>query len=294
MLSMRELPTRCHRQTFPITTAKNFPEGLMIASLEKPQLELIRGTSPEGKIEESPHSKFAVEEIKHSNQAEFERLEEEERWLTAAYTAAGGALAVSVVIPEPVTKLGSLLAGTVAAGWVLKRIQKINSILRNAKELDKVFADQQIQVFTNIPVPDQGRADLFIKFPLPPKKALFLASLASSGKATVIFHEEKAALYIRNKKKWKPWQPDPIERSARQEYWLRHNRQAEMFGTASRDKYRAVVKLLVLTGETKIGQHSEPLYTQVGDQRVLLLQKRSSIYVLEESQLLPFIKAWLA
>jgi len=266
----------------------------MVACFDRPHLAQIDNTEAEGKIEESLIDGRVVATKQHDNQAEFKRLEEEDRWLDAAYTAAGGAMAASVVVPEPVTKLGSFLAGTVAAGLVLRRTQKINSILRNGKGIAETFADQQVQVFTDVSVPDQGRADLFIKFPLPPKKALFLVSLASLGKATVFFHEEKESLYIRDKKKWKPWKPDPIERAARQEYWLRQNRQAEMFGTSSRDKYRAVVKLLVITGETRIGQHSDSLYTQIGEQRALLLSRRSSMYVLEESQLLAFIKAWLA
>jgi hypothetical protein len=47
---------------------------------------MIKDKSLEGKIEKSPHLRFAVEEAKHSNQTEFERLEEEDRWLTAADT----------------------------------------------------------------------------------------------------------------------------------------------------------------------------------------------------------------
>lgn len=234
-------------------------------------------------------------EKQHDNQAEFKRLEEEDRWLIAAYTAAGSTLAASVVIPEPVSKLGSFLAGTVAARLVLKRTQKINSILRNGKALDEASTEQQIQIFTDLPVPDNGRLDLFVKFPLPPKKAIFAIALRSQGKGTVIYNEQKESLYIRSGSGgFKPWKPDHIERLALQEFWLRQNRQEELFGISSRDKNRSAVKLLVLTGQTKIGQHSDSLYTEVGAQRVLLLRRRSSIYVLEEAQLLPFIKAWLA
>lgn len=234
-------------------------------------------------------------ETKQDNQAEFDRLEKEDRWLTAAYTAAGGALAASVFIPEPVTRAGSFLAGTVGSRLVLKRTQKINSILRNGRALDEKFADQQIQISTDLPVPDNGRLDLFVRFPLPPKKAVFTIALRSQGKGTVIYNEQKESLYIRTGNGGlRPWKPDHIERLALQEFWLRKNRQKELFGTSARDKNRSAVKLLVVTGQTKVGQHSDSLYTAVGDQRVLLLRRRSSIYVLQEEQLLPFIQAWLA
>ncbi|MBD2402029.1 hypothetical protein [Leptolyngbya sp. FACHB-239] len=233
-------------------------------------------------------------ETKHDNQAEFRRLEEEDRWIMAAYAVAAGALTASVVIPELFLRTSSFLGGTIGSRFLLTRTQKVNSILRNGKALDEAFRDQEIQIFTDLPVPDHGRLDLFIKFPLPPKKTVFTIALRSQGKGTVFYNEQKEALYIRTGSSGlKPWKPDHIERLALQEFWLRMNRQAELFGTSSRDRNRSAVKLLVLTGQTRIGQHSDSLYTTVGDQRVLLLRRRSSIYVLEESQLLPFIKAWL-
>ena len=266
----------------------------MVACSQLSHLERIRGTTLEGRIEKFFENGFTVEST-HDNQAEFKRLEEEDRYLSGAYAATSGALAASIVIPEPVTKLGSLLVGTVGTNLVLKRTQKINNILRNGKALDEAFADQEIQIFTDLPVPDHGRLDLFIKFPLPPKKAIFTLALRSQGKGTIFYNEQKESLYIRTGSGGlKPWKPDHIERLALQEFWLRMNRQEELFGTSSRDRNRSAVKLLVVTGQTRIGQHSDSLYTEVGDQRVLLLRRRSSIYVLEESQLLPFIKAWLA
>lgn len=265
----------------------------MFADLD-PHLQAIKDASLQGKIEKSLEDGRVVETI-HDNQAEFRRLEEENRWLIPAYTAAGGAWAASVIIPEPVTKLGSFLVGTVGANLVLKRTEKVNSILRNGRALDEAFAAQQIQISTDLPVPDNGRLDLFVRFPLPPKKAVFTIALRSQGKGTVIYHEQKEALYIRTGNGgFKPWKPDHIERLALQEFWLRKNRQQELFGTSARDKNRSAVKLLVVTGQTKVGQHSDSLYTAVGDQRVLLLRRRSSIYVLKEEQLLPFIQAWLA
>ncbi len=235
-----------------------------------------------------------MEEIAYDNQAALQRLEEENSWLTTAYSAASSVVAGSVFIPEPVTKLGGFLTGMVGGSLLLKRTQKINSILRNAKALDEAFKEQQLQIFPDLPVPERGRLDMLLKFPVPPRKTLFAVALRSQGKATIFYHEQKQALYIRQYQGGlKLWKPDHIEQLALQEFWLRQNRQQELFGTSHRDRRRSVVKLLVLTGQTKLGQHNEELYTDIGDQRILLLQRRSSIYVLEEKQLLPFIKTWL-
>ncbi|HEY9872681.1 MAG TPA: hypothetical protein V6D12_04565, partial [Candidatus Obscuribacterales bacterium] len=57
---------------------------------------------------------------------------------------------------------------------------------------------------------------------------------------------------------------------------------------------RPIVKLLVLTGETRLGQHPEHLYVTVGQEKILLLKKRISVYVMEEKQLIPFIEGFLA
>jgi len=256
----------------------------------------LRVIHPEGTIKTGP-SNFgsAVEETKHDNQAEFRRLEEENRLIMTAYAAATGALVASVIIPELFIRTSSLLAGTIGSRFLLTRTQKVNSILRNGKALDAAFADRGIQIFTDLPVPDQGRLDMLVKFPLPPKKAVFAIALRSQGKATIFYNEQKEAFYIRRGAAGlKRWTPDHVERLGVQGFWLRMNRQEELFGMSRNDRNRPIVKLLVVTGETRIGQHSDHLYTEIGDQRVLLLQRRSSIYVLREEQLLPFIKAWLA
>ncbi len=235
-----------------------------------------------------------MEEFVHDNKAALKRLEEEDKWLATAYSAAGGVVAATVFVPEPVTKLGGFLTGMVAGSLLLKRTQKINSILRNARALDEAFQEQQIQIFPDLPVPERSRLDMLLKFPVPPRKTLFAVALRSQGKATIFYHEQKQALYIRQYKGGlKLWKPDHIEQLALQESWLRQNRQQELFGTSHRDKTRSVVKLLVLTGQTRLGQHNDALYTNIGDQKVLLLQRRSTIYVLEEKQLVLFIKAWL-
>lgn len=201
-----------------------------------------------------------MEEIAYDNHAALKRLEEEEIGLVNAYSVAGSVVAGSVFIPERVIKLSGFLTGIVGSSLLLKRTQKINSILRNAKALDEAFKEQQVQIFPDLPVPERGRLDMLLRFPVPPRKTLFAVALRSQGKATIFYHEQKQSLYVRqNKGGLKLWKPDHIEQLALQEFWLRQNRQLELFGTSHRDKTRSVVKLLVLTGQTKLGQHKESM-----------------------------------
>ena len=162
-----------------------------------------------------------MEEIVYDNQAALQRLEEEDSWLTTAYSAAGALDPTTVLLPEPVTKLGDFLTGMVGSSLLLKRTQKINSVLRNALALDEAFKEQQIQIFPDLPVPERGRLDMLLRFPVPPRKTLFAVALRSQGKATIFYHEQKQGLYVKqNKGGLRLWKPDHIEQLALQEVWL--------------------------------------------------------------------------
>lgn len=227
------------------------------------------------------------------NEKEFRRIAEEESWLAAAYTGAIESGEETIVIPGFVTELGSLLSGTVGVKLAWNRIQKLRSLLRNGQELDETFREREIEITLDLAIPDHGRLDLLVRFPLPPKKAIFAIALRRQGGATILYREDREGFYIRRQSgKINPWFPDHIERLGVQGFWLRQNRE-ELFGTSRSDRNRPLVKLLVLTGETKIAKHSDSLYVEIGDQRILLIKRQSSIYVLRELQLLPFMQAWL-
>ncbi len=155
------------------------------------------------------------------------------------------------------------------------------------------FEDQGVELIPRLTIPGQGSLDLFARFP---SKHLFAIALRSQGKSTIFYNEADSALKIRRHQGGRglnQWTPDHVQRLSDQEYWLRGN-QIDLFGKSSRDKRRPLVKLLVLTGQTRLGKHSEHLYANIVNQKVLLLRKRASVYVLEEEQLTDFVKAWLA
>jgi hypothetical protein len=264
--------------------------------LEKAHLQRTPEASLEGKMEESPHSEVAVEPAatEHDNQAELERLRVEQKWLAGVYAAASAAVGSIFFVPALIVAIGGFLAGSVTGLAILQRTQKVSAILRAAEALIEAFKQQQIQIFPDVTAGERDRLDLWVRFPLPPKKAIFTISFRSNGKARLIYRESKEAFYVQaGRKGLRPWKGDVFEKLSSQEFWLRQNRQSDLFGTSTKDRKRPVVKVIVLIGETTIGQHPESAYKMVGSQKVLLIKKQSSIYVLKEPQLLPFIKDWM-
>ncbi len=221
-----------------------------------------------------------------NNRPALEQLEQEQEYLTASCYAAGTALIAGITFANPFLALGALPP----FGIISKYLQKVSQIYLTLGTLLDAFEQQGVLITPRLEVPDNGSLDLFVRFPNPPK-ALFVIGLRSNGESTIFFNEQKECLCVRRKNGYKAWQVDFFRRFALQEFWLRKNRQ-DLFGQASRDKNRPAVKLLVLTGKTKIGKHSEHLYAMIGDQKVLSVRNKVSLFIMEESQLIPFIQNW--
>lgn len=223
-----------------------------------------------------------------SNRQALRALEQEDKLLSTVYYGCSSLLAAGTVFFSP----SGILA--LPPMWLLlRRTHKLNQIHRSMTALLDTFEDQGVEIIPHLEIPGQGSLDLFARFP---SKHLFAIALRSQGKSTIFYNEAEEALYIRRQQGGRGlnlWTPDHVQRLSDQEFWLRRN-QSDLFGKSSRDKRRPLVKLLVLTGQTRLGKHSEHLYAMMGNQKVLLLRKRASVYVLEEEQLTDFVKAWLA
>lgn len=223
-----------------------------------------------------------------SNKQALIALEQEDRLLSAVYYGFVSLLAAGTMFFSP--------SGVLALPpmWLLlRRTSKVNQIHRSMTALLDTFEDQGVEIIQRLTIPGQGSLDLFARFP---SKHLFAIALRTQGKSTIFYNEADEALKIRRQQGGRGlnlWTPDHVQRLSDQEFWLRRN-QSDLFGKSSRDKRRPLVKLLVLTGQTRLGKHSDHLYAMIGNQKVLLLRKRASVYVLEEEQLTDFVKAWLA
>jgi len=208
---------------------------------------------------------------------------------SVGYGAAGVTALGGLAISNPVLAIAGLAGATAA----LENIQKLSQIVRALTAILDAFEEsQEIEYLTQLEAPDNGALDLLVKFLTA--RVNFAIALRSQGQATITYREEKESLYRRNKSGGvKPWTPNHIHRFNEQEFFLRKY-QNHLLGSSSRQRCRPIVKLLVLTGETRLGQHPEHLYTTVGQEKVLLLKKRISVYVMEEKQLIPFIEGFLA
>lgn len=217
------------------------------------------------------------------------QLEQEQAILTTRCYGVG-ALLMDGVASYPFATLGCLPS----LGELLQKLRKTSQIYLTLERLLGEFESQDVIITPKLAVPEHGSLDLFVRFPTPPKKANFAIALRTKGHSKVVYYEEKAALFLRRHRGGlKQWQPDHLKRLPLQEFWLRNN-QIELFGHSSKDKNRPLIKLLVLTGTAKLGQHPDHQYVQVGGERVLLIRRQSSTYILEECQLIGFINAWLA
>lgn len=240
-------------------------------------------------LQEPPSNSPHDEPILLNNRAAWEKLGQERDLLTDLSYGTGIAFAAGAAWWNPLMMLAVLPPLRILG----KQLQKVSQLYLNMEKLLDEFESQGVLITPRLEVPENGSLDLFVRFPNPPK-AVFTIGFRSNGNSSVLFREETESLHVRRKRGGsKVWQVDLFRRFALQEFWLRKNRQ-ELFGQSSRDKNRPAVKLLVLTGETKLGQHSEHLYAMIGDQKVLSVRNRVSLFILEESQLIPFIKAWLA
>lgn len=175
-----------------------------------------------------------------------------------------------------------------------RKIKKLHQIIPTMRSLLDQFGHQGVVVQPRIDLPWHGSLDLLVRFTQHPKVTFGIA-FRSQGDSNIVYNENKQLLYIRRNKAKRglyPWKPDQIDQLGEQEFWLRKNFRS-IFGESARDRNRPMVKLLVLTDDTKLGQHSDHLYETIGDQKVLLLKKRCSVYVMEEKQLMPMIWAWL-
>lgn len=182
-------------------------------------------------------------------------------------------------------------ANSVLSGIPLQRWKKLMQICPNMENLLQEFEAEGVEIFPEIKT-GRGDLDLFMRFPV---KQYFAIALRAVGHAAITYREDKEALYfkyLKGAKGVKRWNIDHLKDLSDQEFWIRKN-ERELFGGSARDVRRPLTKILVLTGETKLGNNAEHLYLDIGGAKVLSIQQKSITYVVEETELGHFIRHWL-
>lgn len=183
----------------------------------------------------------------------------------------------------------------VVMGWIYKpliRVTKLARIIQVMRPLLEELEGQGIQIFPCLEVPDHEPLDLFV---ILPEKAYLLISIRSKSKseAKVVYNEANETLYTKHKSKGlRKWLPCPLVELSDYHAWLGKNRR--LFGiSANAIRRYPVIKTLVLWKPMQIEHHREHLYSQVGEMTTLTLSRKGTALVIEEDEVLDFVKACL-
>jgi hypothetical protein len=219
------------------------------------------------------------------NWARLHQLEQDLSRLKTGYGIAGTVATGGVVFTNPLVAGG----GIVALNVLLKRIEKTNRIIRVGTQILDTFENQGLEMYACLEIPGHNPLDLFLRFP----SAMLLISIRSMGNASIVFKEDNETLYVKRKGKGsKQWLPDPLIELSEYQSWLKINRQR--FGMSSKESRKPLVKVLVMSGESKINEHREQLYSSPFGENLLTLSRKGTALVILEDQLIDFVKAHLA
>jgi|GEM_PF-710307 hypothetical protein len=218
-------------------------------------------------------------------------LQEDNEKLAAGWGVIVTATATSYFL-VPLIAPGATGAAWIISTWTHWRATKVIRLIRVIKLLLKKFESEGIEVYPRIPVEGMNPIDLFIRF--PQKTHLFVA-IRSKGDTEIAYNEGTEILSVKRKntKLLSKWEPNPLVELADQERWLAKNR--SLIGLSSKEASKTpTAKVLVLCSPTKVEQHRDELYSEVGSMRTLVLRRKGSAFVIQEEELINFIEAWLA
>lgn len=152
------------------------------------------------------------------------------------------------------------------------------------------FTGNGVEVHHRVQIGERQDLDIFVRF--PQSKDLFAVSVKHWGEGKVVYHEERDTLCFRKRNRGLAYMndPDPLKELRDHEWWLRKNRR-DVFGGSSRDTKRPVRKVMVFAEPTLIQKHRDHLYTTIGDQKFVKIERENStVFLLCEEQIVDFIR----
>lgn len=222
------------------------------------------------------------------NEAAFEKIREAIDYQSTVALAAGGLALGTGGVMHP---LGWLIFGLAYNPLVVT--QKLVRLQRLGTSIFHEFENEGVQVFPTLPVENNNPIDLFVRFP---RTTHLFISIRSKGDREIVYNEAREVLQVKRKDNngLKLWNPCPLVELADYEKWLNKNK--DKFLMTSREAQKTpTAKVLVLCPPTKASpNHKEHLYTEIGDMRVLVLRRKGSAFVITESEVNNFVRAWLS
>jgi hypothetical protein len=158
------------------------------------------------------------------------------------------------------------------------------------------FKDLRIEAFPLLPTKvahESEYVDLYIRF--PERTQIFITLRSEEGRS-VIYNEAKEKLQVKKGKKRgiANMRPCPLTILNKGKNWLNRNRKT--FGLSSRQVTKVpTIRLLVLWGDTALLEHRNELYTSVGNNKYLAVQKDgATTFVVKKEDMIAFIEDWLS
>lgn len=220
------------------------------------------------------------------------RVRHKKMLYTAASTTTG---AVSLALGMFASTGLLLLGPTLNAVTILNKYARIEKVI---ELFQSEFGESEIQILSDLEMeggddPDReyDRIDLYIRFP---KKTQIFITVRSMGKNTVAYNEVSETLLIkRSRGRTSEVQPCPILGLNQNKQWLTKNRKA--FDLSSNAVFKtATAKVLVIWNETKLANHRQELYSDIGKGKYLTLFKEGTkTFVVEQERLADFVRDWL-
>jgi len=225
----------------------------------------------------------------HNNRAILRDLERQRDLLTISCYAVGvGTLAgMGLVGFNPL-----VVAAMPPLSVLLGRLQTIGQQVSMMQRLIDAFEAEGIEIHPRLNPPGLRQIDFFLRFP---DKKFVALMIASRGDSVISFNEKIETLQCRKKGGGlKNWEPDPLSILSLQILWIAKERR-DLKGGSSKDARKPVAKMLVLWGDTKLGDHNEELYsTMAGGYRAVWIRKYGSVCIVQEDQVIDAMKAYLA
>jgi len=214
------------------------------------------------------------------------QLERDRELFSTGAGISGGMMLGGVVSSNPLVAAGGIAATTL----FLRRLEKFSRMIRVVSAILDAFEERGVELFPLLEVPGSNPIDLYVRFK---GLANLLISIRSMGKSKIVYKEAAETLFVKRKDKGiKKWHPDPLVELSEYQAWLIKNRQ--QFGMSSREVRKPLAKILIISGETTIDDHEDHLYAKLTGERFLALNRKGTAFVIQEEQIINFMKAYLA
>jgi hypothetical protein len=213
-----------------------------------------------------------------------------ERDLWTGISSLGGLLTLAPALLAPPLISLAALPNTGLTGLSLEYLGRVSRLYLTTKMLLDYFGDEGIKITPRVKT-DFGVIDLLVKMP---DKRLFALCLRSNGENFIRWREDRQAFYVyrAGKKGLKEWYPGThvLKNFSQQTNWLRQTK-SSLLGASSAERKKPIVRVLVLTGKTKLDRaHDDPsTRVQFGRAQVLKINAESSIYLCESQDLINFL-----